>query len=1188
MSANNSISQLLEQFLELNANSLETFERFNEAISTQKDNVAIELYDNKTKKMKTVQIPAFGFLKAEIERLDSNLKSISGIDASSANLRLKDGSYRRLHTAKLKGPSKDITSLISPTTFSTKLNDFFEDFLNPLLTINLDVNGQIPTDTERSFVERIIVNAKDLKATDFFDEKYKGQSDLNYNKVVNELKDNGIDYYTDNNISDMPIRKVQYIGGFDVTKISNTQKTSAIDGVPQKKSVKLFTLSKLSYSDASKTMKDTETLKVGDSLVVNSAAYSTRYKITAIDNSKTQIELLLIEGYEPVSLGANSLGIYKGIDTNLEVEINIGYDERQIVFVKPIDPVSKIAAENYSPGIAFFSNELNIVLEDGESSTLAKYYKDNVTDFGQFIKSLKVDYIPPASVGLKPSEPVLKNENFKVVQINKHLTSNATTKKISKLKSNKVSAEQAIKKIDSAISSKKTMLSSKKFNSKVDKDNQQSELNTLISKRDAESNLFASIVTEIQSTARSVNVSEVKPKFRVRGFWSIPEPKQYGEEISQDVVQFIIRYRYLSTDGKTSTIEQISFNDETNNTKKTGAFTNWNEIKSQAKKRMYSIVSKKFKWKADREEDAQAINFNSLDIPITAGESVEIMIKSLSEAGFPVNPVESEWSDVITIEFPEEVVTSSTKGTVKDNDIDSVKIDIKNELESRGVYSHVDDSFSANDKDYSHTTVSIASGFLSSEQTPISLYDKLIEMQMEITALKEAASNAIGKLVVKIVDENGNVTNIHNNTSTKVFAGYYTDEIPASNGKGHIVTKNFKVQLSNTKSTNLELVSRIIGNTSQTVYSSNDESHFGNGIAIDESINGNNYYTTIGRYDMAPVSYQNASIPSVASHNGINSPLLQSIQMKGQFIYGRYKDVSHAETLYMSSDINTVADTTDYLSGYDGYEYGLSYTNTTEPTWSNGIMDFSGVTVGAVLGDVSTDPTDFIWNGDSTSATSKVSITGVGSIYDKCMLLHVDHPALLDTQDHIELTSGGRISMPKCATLNSTNLGYKKQNAFRILTNNIPAGEYSNTLSMGRNTHKTSFSTEDQYLLGGRSCGSFLYMSPIDTESLVVNGNNSFANKVVEFGEDGIVSIDLTFQYRMTDYFGDGSGGTGKIGGLYTNTIDNITYAKKIGLDVIDSNGNNFMFDVEVFAKYKSSGNSVNTITASMLADYGL
>ena len=62
MSANNSISQLLEQFIELYNNSLSTFEKTNEAITTDKETVAIDLYDPKKGSVKTVQIPSFGFL----------------------------------------------------------------------------------------------------------------------------------------------------------------------------------------------------------------------------------------------------------------------------------------------------------------------------------------------------------------------------------------------------------------------------------------------------------------------------------------------------------------------------------------------------------------------------------------------------------------------------------------------------------------------------------------------------------------------------------------------------------------------------------------------------------------------------------------------------------------------------------------------------------------------------------------------------------------------------------------------------------------------------------------------------------------------------------------------------------------------------------------------------------------------
>ena len=231
------------------------------------------------------------------------MKAISGLDNNSVNIRLKDGSFKRIHTAKLKSPAKDIKNLAAPVNFSTKLNEFFEDFLNPLLTINLDVTGQIPVETERVYLERFIFDSNDLATSTAFEEAYKGESELDYTAFKNEIAENNYKYHVDSEVVDMPMREVQYKGAFDVINISNEQKSQVVDGVTNTKSIKLFTLNKLTYSDSSKSMKDTEVLRVGDSLVVNSGNYNTRYEIISIDNSTLQVELKLIEGFENIKIG---------------------------------------------------------------------------------------------------------------------------------------------------------------------------------------------------------------------------------------------------------------------------------------------------------------------------------------------------------------------------------------------------------------------------------------------------------------------------------------------------------------------------------------------------------------------------------------------------------------------------------------------------------------------------------------------------------------------------------------------------------------------------------------------------------------------------------------------------------------------------------------------------------------------
>jgi hypothetical protein len=71
----------------------------------------------------------------------------------------------------------------------------------------------------------------------------------------------------------------------------------------------------------------------------------------------------------------------------------------------------------------------------------------------------------------------------------------------------------------------------------------------------------------------------------------------------------------------------------------------------------------------------------------------------------------------------------------------------------------------------------------------------------------------------------------------------------------------------------------------------------------------------------------------------------------------------------------------------------------------------------------------------------------------------------------------------------------------------------------------------------------------------------------------------------MTDYYGDDNS-TGRVGGIVTTSLSNITYSKKIGIDILDANKNEFQFDVEVYAKYKTEGSSVTNITKSMLTNF--
>jgi len=1213
MNTNNSISNSLKRLLELNTNSLKTFERINEAVTTEQKSIPLEILTDEGTKI--VSIPGFGFMQKELQRLDTNLKALTGLGKGTTKIKLPDGTFQNIITSALKSPANDFTAVARPTNFSTAPNYFAEDFLNPMLKTSFDVSGQIPNDTERVLVKRIIFDSSNQTAVDWFNENYRNQENIDYLTAIRDVVNNNIAYIVDEELRDMPYRTGQYTGKFDVLSISDSQREVLVDGVTKKTAIKLYTLDKLTYSDKSKDLDQTELLRVGDELMVAGGAKNTRYVIDKLDSSTRQVELRLIEGYEPIKIGANVLGIYKNEDNNLQIEVPCGFNERVLMFMKAIDADSKLLAENWSPGVGYYTNELTLTQEDGVKITLAEYYKENVADFSRMIDALKVDSIPPAAIGVTPDAPVLDSENFKVVQINTHLSANDAKGKITKLSADKITVDEAVKKLDSTIAKKRGEIATKKYESAVQRDKDKSELNSLIEERTSEAKMFSSIVNQIQSVSADTNVKNITPKYRIRGFWAIPAAKKVADTADQNVVQFIVAYRYLSTSGKSGEAAQLKFKED--GREKTAVFSNWIEKKTKVRPRAKSIapdgsVSTKFTWQPSKVEDGQEINFNQLDIPISQGETVEIRIKSISEAGYPQNPIISDWSESMTVAFPEaEIDTADIAATVEANLAELARVRMNEELTAQGIYTHVDDSFTANENYYAHNATNIASGFLTGEQKPISVYDKIAELEAMIAGLKGEVEAEVGELVVKIVDEDGTVTNIAKDQTVQLFAGYYVNEVAdLTIRKGHIVNKTFNLVLENSKATKLELVSKLVGDRSKAAYRSSTggstESTNGFGLASndaggqapDRKIENDTYYLTEGKYDLAPIQYQNVD-PASDSPNVPNAPTTlgdapyQSMQRRGQFIYSRYMDIANQNPHYIVEPLETATLPYDISD----YEHQLSY----DSAYS--------VTNGA---------NDFIWAGsfgDLTGAwdVSKVDTTSVSDItlygYNRGLYLHKDHPLLENVWEDAAANPNGLdlaavknsaiFSMPKTATqafgatlfsffgynsaLASASIGNKQQTAFHDgsgLSMVTPGGDLDRPIKM-------SFEENDQYLLGGRSCGAFLYMNPINLETLKVGGDTRRSKKEIKPKKDNssnAVSVEVVFQYRMTDYFGNNEElDTGRIGGFARLAYNNLTYTKKIGFDIFDKFGEQFSFDLEVFAKYSPKGKNRNSIKAAQL-----
>ena len=947
----NSLSYFLEQALIMEKNSLEAVTRVSDAVTSQKDTVTLTLTDpNNPSNTKTYSIPSFGYLKSEIERLDNTLNTLSNIESGTGSrIQLSDGSYRKIMASKLACEAPTITTTNNITNFNFKSNWLFEDMMNPYLYANVDLSNSVPSDTERVLIQRYILNCTNTRQIEYFNSIKNSSTRIEYRNFLRGLLNNGITYVLDENYYDLPPLRRRYSGEFEIDRI--LENTLSPDG---KNILGRLVLKSLLYTDNNSGVENTVTLSKNDILEIKENPTTTRYKITFVDTSTNEIKLKRLEGYTPI----NEKTIFKISSNqvkNISVEIPVSFDRREVIFIKAIDPDSNIPSNKWSPGIAFYSNELKYTSPQGVTTRLETFYQKNVVDFGNVILSYSKDYYPTIVEGLKPDAPVLRydseddnSSDFKIVQINKQLSEGTEANTFKKLIADKENILSQINNNNKLVEEQKELIQTTKFATTTEKINAQNKLNEYVKNQSTYTSLYNSIVNQIKSQYAASYIE--KPKYRVRGFWSIPAPKIGKASGPQQIIQFKIRYRYLSESGLTNKEEEFTYLDGTTNA--TGRFSNWNEILSPMRRRVKASDGS-YMWEKVNTADPDQININQLDLPIQNGEQIEIQIKSISEAGFPTNPLESDWSEPIVIAFSDfpELQGDDISEIIAQNRVDASVANVVDSMTGNS-YAHMSSSFYTNDKYFAHNAESITSGFLSPEQTPITLYDKLYDLQNQITAVNEQIERMSATLEVKLVDgeDNTKTYTLTEGGTTYINAGNYTEEknkLDANNRNGAIITKTYYIDISSDIQSGLEILSKIPGsrlsmcpNTISEVSNliseenNNDDSDSDNIVLkrndyknYDNVLTNNtissDYYKTLGRYDLVPI---NLSASDIIDYQICSPNMYQSAQCKGQFIYSRFRNVSDTFDMYANTETNGIA-SFNANADFDKSEISYKFTN---------------------------------------------------------------------------------------------------------------------------------------------------------------------------------------------------------------------------------------------------------------------
>jgi hypothetical protein len=629
-----------------------------------------------------ITVPSFGYLKGKIEDINTKFDTLISANGDVIGIKSSNGDVRKFELKKTSQLIKDLETVQNstftvPSAFKVKNNWFFESFLNPLLYVSLDISTVLTDDIDQFIVKRIIVNSvnNDDVAT-FFDDNYKGQNDLVYADIVQELNDNGIDFFEDDNTVDMEVSVNRYNGSFDVVKIlEETGNQTLTSGATVSTLRRRYKLSTLVYTDVLSGIQNSKSLAEGDVLIT---ANDSEYRVVSINSTDTEVVLERIFGNDPITIGSAILKLKPVPYRRPELQVNVGFNEREIIFIKPVSKSKNLTNSDFSKGLALYTNELTIPLQDESTSTLADYYNNFVSDFGLILLNLAKEKTLPSILAITPDAPALDEASFKVYQIDQHIQNDKSLTDLNNNVKEKAALQQEVEELNKKIDSVKANITTVSKTPKEAK-RLQKQLTESLTARNEKTTALSSLVTNITTQLSTTPQFVTNRKYEIRGFWQIPNPKldKYG---TQNVVQFKYRYRYLSSTGTQPDAQQQSYVD-VDGTTKSATFSPWTEVLTKARIKVLNEATGLYEWAEETLTDSDVVNTNQLNIAIRKGELVEIQVKSLSEAGWPSNAAESVWSNVVQVRFPEEI-QSQEEGVITSQKTfaEKARLDFENSL----------------------------------------------------------------------------------------------------------------------------------------------------------------------------------------------------------------------------------------------------------------------------------------------------------------------------------------------------------------------------------------------------------------------------------------------------------------------------------------------------------------------------
>lgn len=676
MQSNNSFIQTVTD-LTRNANlALSAMAGMNSSLTTQNDIVTIQIEGNDSitgePSLYNYSMPSYQYTLEELSRVANTVNTfVSG----NGVVLLKDGTYRGVSTVPLAKSPVPIIDVVAPTKFNWKNNWFFENLLFPQVYVEFDLKGKIDDRSDRVAVRRIIFDNFNDTETYWFKSNLIGNY-YTYQETIDILNQNDKKYWIDDDTLNLPLNPNKYSGSFNIMDkqiIDNSQ---------------WYFLDTINYglTSDSDIINNIE-LKIGDQLRYNESLY----KIDSIGASEKRVKLTALIGVGNPNIN-KKFYIYTVPFSEKNIQISIGYDECNTVFLKGVNDDFNIIADSWGNSISFYSNDLIL---SNSNTNLETYYFNSVVDFGKQMDGQAKERNISAFFGVIPDAPKITANQFSVNQVNAQLNASLDIASIKNTQTQIESTKTIIGSLKSTVTQQKAELV--QLTDPAQRDDLQSKIDTNITQLSKKSVEYQSLVKSLSTLAYENNAVLGDPKYKLRGFFEIPLGKRRTlntSESLQEIIQFEISYRYLRLDNTGNPLNTYSFNDPSTGQKITGTFTDWIIYSSPIKTKVYDSTLDKYVWQAENVADGEQININQVDIPITKGEKVELKIRSISEAGWPQNPLKSNWSNIVIVEFPANLSGSDQVANILSDSIqEQAKIQLEQTLNSTGVITHLSDGY---------------------------------------------------------------------------------------------------------------------------------------------------------------------------------------------------------------------------------------------------------------------------------------------------------------------------------------------------------------------------------------------------------------------------------------------------------------------------------------------------------------